>query len=57
MDDWFCERGDFWGTTSQLTLCAKCGQDERKKATEPRHFGHKPALHHVCDECFESLPA
>ena len=56
---WFCERGNFWGTTAQLCLCAKCGKSEAKGYNEPRHYSgiFTPSLHMVCDECFDSLPA
>jgi hypothetical protein len=57
-DQWFCERGDFWGTISQLCLCAKCGKNEIKRYDEPRHFRgiFTPYLHTICDDCFDSLP-
>lgn len=59
VDQWFCDQGGFWGTSNQLTLCAKCGQHEVKAWNEPRHFRDvfKPTIHHLCDECFDSLPA
>lgn len=56
--EWFCERGDFWGTIKQLCLCAKCGKSEIKRHDEPRHFGgiFTPHLHQICDDCFDTLP-
>jgi hypothetical protein len=56
-DEWFCERGDFWGTLKQLCLCAKCGKNEIKRYDEPRHYSgiSTPHLHMICDECYASL--
>lgn len=56
--EWFCERGDFWGTVNQLCLCAKCGKSEMKRYNEPRHYHglFTPKLHMICDECFDALP-
>lgn len=58
MADWYCSREKFWGTVSQLILCAKCGRHEIKRHDEPRHyFGiFTPFMHTVCDECYEGLP-
>jgi hypothetical protein len=57
-EPWFCDRGDFWGTTKQLLLCAKCGKNEFKRHDEPRRWGRvfTSKVHTVCDECFDSLP-
>lgn len=56
--NWFCQKGDFWGTIKQLCHCARCGKIERKRYDEPRHFRdiHKPSLHMLCDACYEELP-
>ena len=56
--EWFCERGDFWGTVNQLILCARCGKNELKRHDEPRHFCNifKRSMHVVCDACFDELP-
>jgi hypothetical protein len=57
-DDWFCDRGNFWGTTNQLLLCARCGQNEFKRHDEPRHYQQvlTPFIHTICDECWDELP-
>lgn len=55
-DPWFCDRGDFWGTTAQLLLCARCGKNEFKRHDEPRHYGMRPSVHTICDECFDDQP-
>jgi len=56
---WFCNRGEFWGTLNQYTLCAKCGKRETKRHDEPLHWGavFTSKLHYLCDDCFASLPA
>lgn len=57
-DDWFCQRGNFWGTSSQITLCARCGGHEVHPHDRPRHYRDyfKPTFHMICDPCYEDLP-
>lgn len=57
-ENWFANKGDFWGTTKQLLLCARCGKNEFKRYDEPRHYCDlfKPTFHHLCDACFDELP-
>ncbi len=54
---WAIREPGFIGSIKQLIACARCGQNLPLKAhNEPRHCGHKPALHFICDDCFDSLP-
>lgn len=53
---WVCDQGGFWGTLKQLTACARCGVAEIKPHNEPRHYAMQPALHMLCDDCFDALP-
>jgi hypothetical protein len=57
-DTWFCDRGDFWGTIRQLTVCARCGSSEKKRFDEPRNFAAigTAGFHMICDPCFDALP-
>jgi hypothetical protein len=57
-EEWFADRGNFWGTVQQLLLCARCGQNEPKRHDEPRHFQQvsSPFLHMLCDSCYDELP-
>ena len=53
---WVCNQGAFFGTIRQLLDCACCGQHEIKKHSDPRHFRLEPALHYICDTCWEGFP-
>lgn len=53
--NWFCQKGDFWGTINQLLLCARCGEREFKRHDQPRHF-RGPHIHFICDSCWDELP-
>ena len=57
-EQWFCDKGDFWGTINQLLLCAKCGKNEHKRYNEPSHrfFAFQPNFQMLCDECYDTLP-
>lgn len=54
--DWHCHKGNYWGTIAQLTTCARCGEREAKRPNDPRRYAAAPALHTICDACWEQLP-
>lgn len=58
-EQWHCNTTQFWGTTAQLTTCARCGEHEAKPHNAPRHYRDyfKPTFHMICDACYEELPS
>lgn len=55
---WACREPGFFGTSRQLTSCARCGGalpcglDRKRKVYDL----FKPTMHFLCDDCFEQLP-
>jgi hypothetical protein len=55
---WASDKGDFWGTPKQITVCAKCGDQFKGRHDEPRRVADvfKPSMHFLCEDCYSGLP-